>query len=75
MDTVTPKLAGLRLASIQCASTGHPTTSGFPTIDHYLSSEPMEPAEEDDPSTARSRTWSPLKSATDTQSGFTLPVS
>ena len=45
MDVVTPKLAGLRLAPIQCASLGHPTTSGFPTIDHYLSSDPMEPAD------------------------------
>jgi protein O-GlcNAc transferase len=45
MDTLTPKLAGLRLAPIQCGSLGHPTTSGFPTIDHYLSSEPMEPAD------------------------------
>src|SRR5262249_39923962 len=32
MDSVTPKLAGLRLAPVQCASLGHPTTSGFPTI-------------------------------------------
>ena len=45
MDVVTPKLAGLRLAPIQCASLGHPTTSGFPTIDHYFSSDPMEPAD------------------------------
>jgi protein O-GlcNAc transferase len=47
MDVVTPKLAGLRLAPIQCTSLGHPTTSGFPTIDHYLSSDLMEPADAD----------------------------
>src|SRR5262249_35860476 len=34
-------------APIQCASMGHPTTSGFPTIDYYLSSDPMEPADAD----------------------------
>ena len=43
MDPVAPKLAGLRLAPIQCASMGHPETSGFPTIDYYLSSDLMEP--------------------------------
>jgi predicted O-linked N-acetylglucosamine transferase (SPINDLY family) len=45
MDPVTPKLAGLRLAPIQCGSMGHPETSGFPTIDYYLSSDLMEPAD------------------------------
>jgi predicted O-linked N-acetylglucosamine transferase (SPINDLY family) len=45
MDPVTPKLAGLRLAPVQCTGMGHPTTSGFPTIDHYLSSDLMEPAD------------------------------
>ena len=45
MDPVTPKLAGLRLAPIQCGSMGHPETTGFPTIDHYLSSDLMEPAD------------------------------
>jgi len=45
MDPVTPKLAGLRLAPVQCGSMGHPETSGFPTIDYYLSSDLMEPAD------------------------------
>jgi predicted O-linked N-acetylglucosamine transferase (SPINDLY family) len=45
MDPVTPKLAGLRLAPVRCTGMGHPTTSGFPTIDHYLSSDLMEPAD------------------------------
>jgi predicted O-linked N-acetylglucosamine transferase (SPINDLY family) len=45
MDPVTPKLAGLRLAPIQCGSMGHPETTGFPTIDYYLSGDLMEPAD------------------------------
>ncbi len=36
------KLAGLRLAPIQCTSWGQPVTSGMPTIDYYLSSDLME---------------------------------
>jgi predicted O-linked N-acetylglucosamine transferase (SPINDLY family) len=43
MDQMTPKLAGLRLAPVQCTSWGHPTTSGFPTIDYFLTSDLMEP--------------------------------
>ena len=43
MDPVTAQLAALRLASVQCSSWGHPETSGFPTIDYFLSSELMEP--------------------------------
>jgi len=45
MDPMVPKLAGLRLAPIQCAGQGHPVTSGFPTVDYYLSSELMEPGD------------------------------
>ncbi|MDH5265801.1 MAG: tetratricopeptide repeat protein, partial [Betaproteobacteria bacterium] len=36
-------LASLRLAPVQCAGWGHPTTTGLPTIDWFLSSEAMEP--------------------------------
>jgi predicted O-linked N-acetylglucosamine transferase (SPINDLY family) len=43
MDKVTAQLAGQRLAPVQCTSWGHPVTSGFPTIDYFLSSELMEP--------------------------------
>jgi predicted O-linked N-acetylglucosamine transferase (SPINDLY family) len=42
MDAVTPRLAALRLAPIQCVSLGHPVTSGLPTIDWFVSSESME---------------------------------
>ena len=38
-------LAGLRLAPVQCAGWGHPVTTGHPTIDHFLSSALMEPAD------------------------------
>jgi protein O-GlcNAc transferase len=44
MDDVTIRLAALRLAPVQATSWGHPDTSGLPTIDHYLSSELMEPS-------------------------------
>jgi protein O-GlcNAc transferase len=43
MNTVTAQLAAQRLAPIQCNSWGHPDTSGFPTLDYYISSELMEP--------------------------------
>jgi protein O-GlcNAc transferase len=47
MDQMTARIAGLRLAPVQCSSWGHPETSGFPTIDYFLSSELMEPPEAD----------------------------
>jgi protein O-GlcNAc transferase len=43
MDKVSAQLAGMRLAPVQCCSWGHPDTSGFPTIDYFISSELMEP--------------------------------
>lgn len=43
MDPIASKLATLRLAPVQCASWGHPDTTGLPTIDHFLSSDLMEP--------------------------------
>jgi predicted O-linked N-acetylglucosamine transferase (SPINDLY family) len=44
MDKVSAQLAAQRLAAVQCASWGHPVTSGFATIDYFLSSDLMEPA-------------------------------
>src|SRR6202171_270190 len=44
MDKVSAQLAAQRLAAVQCASWGHPATSGFPTIDYFISSDLMEPA-------------------------------
>jgi len=47
MDPATSALAALRLAPIQCMSWGHPETSGYPTIDYFLTSELMEPPDAD----------------------------
>jgi predicted O-linked N-acetylglucosamine transferase (SPINDLY family) len=47
MNSVVIQLAMQRLARVQCASWGHPETSGFPTIDYFLSSELMEPPDAD----------------------------
>jgi protein O-GlcNAc transferase len=43
MDPVAARLAGERLAPVQCVSWGQPETSGLPTIDFFLSSVLMEP--------------------------------
>lgn len=43
MDPMAGKLAALRLAPVQATSWGHPVTSGFPTIDYFISSDAMEP--------------------------------
>jgi predicted O-linked N-acetylglucosamine transferase (SPINDLY family) len=47
MDGVSLQLAAQRLAPVQCNSWGHPVTSGLPTLDHYLSSDLMEPPDAD----------------------------
>ena len=44
MDRIASQLAAQRLAPVQCCSWGHPVTSGFSTIDYFLSSDLMEPA-------------------------------
>jgi protein O-GlcNAc transferase len=44
MDKVTAQLAAQRLATVQCCSWGHPVTSGFPSIDYFISSDLMEVA-------------------------------
>lgn len=48
MDARSAHLAALHLAPIQCSSWGHPNTSGFPTLDYFLSSDLMEPPEADE---------------------------
>jgi protein O-GlcNAc transferase len=45
MDALTTGLAALKLAPVQATSWGHPDTTGLPSIDHYLSSDLMEPAD------------------------------
>jgi protein O-GlcNAc transferase len=53
MDTPAARLAAQRLAPVQCVSWGHPDTSGFPTIDYFLSSALMEPPDAQDHYTER----------------------
>ena len=43
MDCLTTQLAALRLAPVQATSWGQPETSGFPTMDLYLSADGLEP--------------------------------
>jgi protein O-GlcNAc transferase len=43
MDPMVAQLAALRLAPAQYAAWGHPSTTGYPTLDFYLSSGAMEP--------------------------------
>lgn len=45
MDPTTMRFATLRLAPLQCASWGHPDTTGLPSIDCFLTSDLMEPPE------------------------------
>jgi predicted O-linked N-acetylglucosamine transferase (SPINDLY family) len=47
MDPAVAQLAALRLAPVQYAAWGHPSTSGYPTIDFFLSSAAMEPEDGD----------------------------
>jgi protein O-GlcNAc transferase len=53
MNDVAAMLAAQRLAAVQCNSWGHPETSGFPTLDYYLSSDLMEPPDAQDHYTER----------------------
>jgi protein O-GlcNAc transferase len=45
MHGETFSLASLRLAPVQVAGWGHPTTTGLPNIDYFVSSRDMEPAD------------------------------
>lgn len=45
MDATTARLAALRLAPVQVVAWGHPETSGYPTVDYYLSAAAFEPAD------------------------------
>ncbi len=48
MDPITCALAAIRLAPLQAASWGHPTTTGMPSIDLYISGELLEPLQADE---------------------------
>ncbi len=41
------EIAALRLAPVQCSFIGHPQTSGYPTIDYFLSGDLIEPPDGD----------------------------
>jgi protein O-GlcNAc transferase len=43
MNSPASQLAALRIAPVQCATWGHPVTTGLRTVDYFLSSELMEP--------------------------------
>jgi predicted O-linked N-acetylglucosamine transferase (SPINDLY family) len=45
MSPEASELAALRLAPLQCGYIGHPQTSGYPTVDCFLSGELIEPAD------------------------------
>ncbi len=47
MDPLSLKLASVKLAPVQCASWGHPETSGLPTINYFLSGEMLEISDAD----------------------------
>jgi predicted O-linked N-acetylglucosamine transferase (SPINDLY family) len=53
MDPISAALGALRLAPVQCTSWGHPDTSGYPTIDYFLSGALMEPPDGDEHYTER----------------------
>ncbi|MCM0019898.1 MAG: tetratricopeptide repeat protein [Tagaea sp.] len=46
MDPICHRLACLRFAPVQCVAWGHPETTGFATIDYFLTSDLMEPPDE-----------------------------
>jgi protein O-GlcNAc transferase len=43
LDSVTARLAGEKLAPVQCVAWGQPETSGMPTVNFFLSAALMEP--------------------------------
>ena len=45
MHPLTTRLAIQRLAPVQCASWGHPVSTGLPVMDYFISSDLMEPEE------------------------------
>lgn len=48
MEPVTYTLALTRLAPVQCATWGHPVTSGIDAVDYFISSEALEPEGSED---------------------------
>jgi predicted O-linked N-acetylglucosamine transferase (SPINDLY family) len=48
MHPLTYFLAFARLAPVQCVAGGHPVTTGIPTLDYFISSRDLEPADAQD---------------------------
>ncbi|MFT7644339.1 MAG: protein O-GlcNAc transferase, partial [Pirellulaceae bacterium] len=48
MGTYSYRLAYSRLARVQLVSWGHPVTTGIPTLDYFISSDQIEPADADE---------------------------
>lgn len=48
MDPLTYTLSFSRMAPVQCLTWGHPTTTGSPVMDYFISSELLEVAEADE---------------------------
>src|SRR5215510_2105010 len=53
IDETTARLASLRLAGVQAAMWGHPHTTGFPTIDFFISAEGLDSSYADTHNTER----------------------
>jgi protein O-GlcNAc transferase len=53
MDPGAGLLGAHRLAPVQCITFGHPNTTGYPTLDYFLNSTMMEPADADEQYTER----------------------
>lgn len=53
MEPLTYTLAQSRLAPVQCATWGHPVTSGLKMVDYFISAEGLEPADSQDQYTER----------------------
>lgn len=47
MEAFSYSLAHARLAPVQCATWGHPVTTGISTVDYYISSDAAEPDDAD----------------------------
>jgi predicted O-linked N-acetylglucosamine transferase (SPINDLY family) len=57
MDSVTTHIAMMRMADIQIAFWGHPYTSGYPTIDYFITSDTFESVNENHKNFTRQKSF------------------